>query len=69
MCLQKKDEKLLINCDYNSIIMEYQEITKISKKHNKSIQRVANDHDKEIPKEIYVSPEERQKVIDELRLK
>ena len=49
--------------------MEYQEITKISKKHNKSIQRVANDHDKEIPKEIYVSPEERQKVIDELRLK
>ena len=30
---------------------------------------VKNKHDKEIPKERYISPEERQEVIDELRLK
>ena len=30
---------------------------------------VTNEHDKEIPEERYVSPEERQKIIDELRLK
>ena len=29
---------------------------------------IANKHDKGIPKERYVSPEERQKVIDDLRL-
>ena len=30
---------------------------------------VTNEHDKEVPKERYVSPEERQEIIDELRLK
>ena len=30
---------------------------------------ITNELDKEIPKERYVSPEERQKIIDELRLK
>ena len=30
---------------------------------------VTNEHDKEIPKESYVSPEERREIIDELRLK
>ena len=30
---------------------------------------VTNEHDKEIFKEKYVSPEERQEIIDELRLK
>ena len=29
---------------------------------------ITNEHDKEIPKERYVSPEERQKIIDDLRL-
>ena len=29
---------------------------------------VPNGHDKEIPKERYISPEERQKIIDELRI-
>ena len=28
-----------------------------------------NEHDKEIPKERYISPEERQEISDELRLK
>ena len=30
---------------------------------------VTNEHDKEIPKERYMPPEERQETIDELRLK
>ena len=30
---------------------------------------VTNEHDKEIPKERYISPEERQNIIDELKLK
>ena len=35
----------------------------------KNIQKtVTNEHDKEIPKERYISPEERQKIIDDLRL-
>ena len=29
---------------------------------------ITNEHDKEIPKEIYTSPEERQKIIDNQRL-
>ena len=29
---------------------------------------VTNEHDKEIPKERYISPEVRQKIIDDLRL-
>ena len=35
----------------------------------KKLERVANEHDKDVPKERYISPEERQKMIDELRLK
>ena len=30
---------------------------------------ITNEHDKEIPKERYVSPEKRQQIIDELRVK
>ena len=45
-------------------------IIKVSKnlQQNKS-ETVTNEHDKEIPKERYVSPEERQEIFDELRLK
>ena len=48
--------------------MEYQKITNVSKnspKKNNS-QKVTNENDKEIPKERYISPEERQKIIDSL---
>ena len=31
-------------------------------------ERVSNEHDKEIPKEIYISPEEKQKIIGDLIL-
>ena len=44
-------------------------ITKISKTSKQNISKsVKNEHDKEIPEERYISPEERQKVIDDLRL-
>ena len=43
--------------------MEYQKITKFSK----NSETVTNENDKEIPKERYISPEERQKIIDNLR--
>ena len=41
-------------------------VPKNSQKNNSEI--VANENDKEIPKEIDISPEERQKNIDNLRL-
>ena len=34
---------------------------------SKSSETVTNENDKEIPKERYISPEERQKIIDNLR--
>ena len=34
-----------------------------------SSETVINEHDKEIPKEKYISPEERQEIIDKMRLK
>ena len=33
-----------------------------------SAKTVTNEYDKEIPKERYISPEERQKIVDDLRL-
>ena len=43
-------------------------VTKVSKspKQNNS-ETVTNEHDEKIPKERYISPEERQKIIDDLR--
>ena len=44
-------------------------ITKFSKNLQKKIsETVTNENDKEIPKERYISPEERQKIIDNFRL-
>ena len=48
----------------------YNKITKSSKKSQQNNPATnVNEHDKEIPKERYISPEERQEIIDELRLK
>ena len=45
-------------------------ITKVLKNSQQNIsETVSNEHDKEIPKERYVSPEESQEIIDELTLK
>ena len=44
-------------------------VTKVSKKlQQNNSEIVTNENYKEIPKERYVSPEERQKIIDEMRL-
>ena len=45
-------------------------ITKVSKNSQQNnSETVTNEHDKEVHKERHVSPEERQEIIDELRLK
>ena len=45
-------------------------ITKVLKySQQNNSETVTNEHDKEIPKEKYLSSEERQETIDELRLK
>ena len=45
-------------------------ITKVLKNSQQNnSETVTNEHDKEIPKEKYLSSEERQETIDELRLK
>ena len=47
--------------------MEYQKITKVSKNSlNNNSETVTNENDKEIPRKRYISPEERQKIIDNL---
>ena len=43
-------------------------VNRITKVLNDS-ETVTNQHDKEMPKEIYISPEEMKEIIDELRLK
>ena len=46
----------------NEIANKIKEVSKTSQ-HNHS-ETVANEQDKEIPKEIYISPEEKQEIID-----
>ena len=62
--LFKKQQKQLVT---RLVIKSLIKLQKISKQNNS--ETVTNEHDKEIPKERYISPEERQKIIDELRLK
>ena len=45
-------------------------MTKVSKNlQQNDSETITTDRNKEIPKERYISPEERQEIIDELRLK
>ena len=47
------------------MITEYQKIIKVSKNSQQNnSETVASESDKEISKERYISPEERQKIID-----
>ena len=50
----------------NNFANEITKASKNSQQHNS--EKVTNEHRKEIPKERFVSPEERQKVIDDTRL-
>ena len=43
------------------------QVSKNSQQNNS--ETVTNEHDKEIPKERYIPPVERQEIVDELRLK
>ena len=51
----------------NKIADRITEVSNNSQQNNS--ETVTNEHDKEIPKERYISPEKRQENIDELRLK
>ena len=51
----------------NKINKVFYEVSKNLQQNNSEI--VTYEHDKEIPTEAYISPEERQEIIDELRLK
>ena len=47
--------------------MEYQKIRKVSKNLQKNTsEKVRNENDKKIPKERYIPPEERHKIINNL---
>ena len=50
----------------NNVAERITKVSKNSQQNNSEI--LTNEHDKEILKERYVSPEERQEIIDELRL-
>ena len=63
---RKKNSKGNCWFDCNQIADKTTKISKSSQQTNS--ERVRNEHYKEIPKEKYISPEERQKIIDDLRL-
>ena len=50
----------------NKIADRIKKVSRNSPQNNS--ETITNEHDKEIPKERYISPEERQKIIDDLRL-
>ena len=51
----------------NKITNKITKVTKSSPQNNSEV--VTNEHDKELPKGSYISPEKRQKIIDELTLR
>ena len=51
---------------YNNGISKNHKVSKTSQQNNS--ETVTNENDEEIPKEIYIATEERQNVIDNLRL-
>ena len=49
------------------MIMKYHKVLKVSKNSQQSnLETAANENDKKMPEERYISPEERQKIIDNL---
>ena len=51
----------------NRIVNSITRVSKSSQQNNS--ETVTNKHDKEIPKEKYISSDERQEIVDKLRLK
>ena len=68
--LQKEQFKKTAEATSGFIVNKVDDkITKVWKTSPQSnSETVTNDHDKNIPKERYTSPEEREKIIDDLRL-
>ena len=63
----KKTAEATCNLIDNKIANKITKVSKNSQQNNS--ETVTNEHDKEIRKERYISPEERTEIIDELRLK
>ena len=61
----KKTAEATGNLIDNKIANKMKKVSKTSHQINSEL--VTNEHDKEITKEIYVSPEERQEIIEELK--
>ena len=61
----KKTAEATGNLIDNKIANKMKKVSKTSQQIN--LELVTNEHDKEITKEIYVSPEERQEIIEELK--
>ena len=61
----KKTAEATGNLIDNKIANKMKKVSKTSQQINSEL--VTNEHDKEITKEIYVSPEERQEIIEELK--
>ena len=62
---------MICNKIANAVAKSYDgRITKVSKhSQQNNSETVTNEHDKEIPKEKYISPVESQEIIDKLRIK
>ena len=65
--IQKTVREATVHSLDNKIANKIRKVSKNSQQNNS--ETVTNEHDKEIPKQRYISPEERQENIDELRLK
>ena len=63
----RKQQKQLVISLVIKLAIELREFQKTFQQNN--LETVKKMHDKEIPKERYISPEERQGIIDKLRLK
>ena len=59
-------QKPTVDSISNKIVDRTTNVSKTLRQNN--LETVINEHDREIPKERYIFPEERQKIIDYLRL-
>ena len=64
--LQKEQFKKQFDLIGNKIADRIRKVSKKSQQNNS--EKVTNEHDKEMPKERYISPEKRQEIINDLRL-
>ena len=63
----QKTVETTVDLIVKKIANKIMKVSRSSPQNNREI--ITNEHDKEIPKERYISPEEIQKIIDDLTLK